>query len=105
MTVLTSLRPGDTIRGNEAAAIGAGVPWLAERRDRALETLRVRGVPHRRIEDWKYSDLKSLLEKDTGDVALPLRWKLSPLPAGIEQFDLARVAAAPEWVKSHFGRS
>ena len=31
------------------------------RRNEAAALFRARGVPHRRIEDWKYSDLKSAL--------------------------------------------
>lgn len=80
------------------------VAWLAERRARALETIR-RGVPHRRVEDWKYSDLRSALEA-ANDITLGrIEWNLSSLPEGCELFDLGELTEAPDWVREHFGKS
>ena len=41
--------------------MNAPVPFLDARRAEALESFRVKGVPHRRIEEWKYTDLCSLM--------------------------------------------
>ena len=37
------------------------------RRAEALDSFRVRGMPHRRFEHWRYSDLRAVL--DAGQVA------------------------------------
>lgn len=80
-------------------------PWLEERRARALETILRQGVPNRRVEDWKYSDLKSALEA-ANDITLGrIAWSVSPLPQGCELFDLESLSKAPEWIREHFGKS
>ncbi len=40
---------------------GAGLDWLTQRRDRAMQGFAVSGLPHRRVEAWKYSDLRAAL--------------------------------------------
>ena len=61
------------------------------------------GVPHRRIEEWKYSDLKSALgEKGIG--AVLAEWQVQSLPAGVEMFDLS-LPNPPDWVQAHFAAS
>ena len=40
---------------------GAGNAWAEGLRDAAWETYRSAGLPHRRIEEWKYTDLRALL--------------------------------------------
>lgn len=58
------------------------------------------GVPSRRVEEWKYSDLKVALgEAGIGtDQAL---WQVGALPDGVEMFDLSK-NVAPDWVQKHF---
>jgi Fe-S cluster assembly protein SufD len=71
------------------------------RREQAASHFRAAGVPTRRVEEWKYSDLAKAL----GETALSedtATWKLGALPAGVEMFDLAQ-ANAPDWVKTHLG--
>jgi Fe-S cluster assembly protein SufD len=71
------------------------------RREQAAAHFRARGVPSRRVEDWKYSDLAKAL----GEIVLSedtASWKLGALPAGVEMFDLAD-ANAPDWVKARLG--
>jgi Fe-S cluster assembly protein SufD len=71
------------------------------RREQAASHFRGLGVPTRRVEEWKYSDLAKAL----GETALSedtASWKLGKLPAGVEIFDLAE-ANAPEWVRGHLG--
>ena len=41
---------------------GAG-GWLARRRETAIKAFAEAGLPHRRLEDWKYTDLRQALEK------------------------------------------
>lgn len=41
---------------------GAG-GWLARRREAAIKAFAEAGLPHRRLEDWKYTDLRQALDK------------------------------------------
>jgi Fe-S cluster assembly protein SufD len=72
------------------------------RRAEALESFRVRGMPHRRFEHWRYSDLRAVL--DAGQVAQAgtAHWSVEDPPDGVELFDLAR-DGAPEWVMKQLG--
>tara|TARA_R110000868_G_scaffold91999_1_gene254931 strand:+ start:818 stop:2134 length:1317 start_codon:yes stop_codon:yes gene_type:complete len=62
---------------NALAAIGPD--WLRTARDAAMDAFAQAGLPHRRMEDWRYTDLARLLDKATlspvvphsGAVALP----------------------------------
>jgi Fe-S cluster assembly protein SufD len=76
---------------------------LADRKTEAAAILHSHGVPHRRIEEWKYSDLKSVLgEAGIGNVFA--EWLVESLPAGVEMFDLAQ-PNPPAWVVAHFGQA
>lgn len=72
------------------------------RRAEALESFRVRGMPHRRFEHWRYSDLRAVL--DAGQVAQAgtAHWTIPTLPEGVELFDLA-APNAPQWVLKAYG--
>lgn len=73
---------------------------LAKRRDEARAVFNGRGVPTRRVEEWKYSDLKVALgDAGLGEGAAIAR---ALVPAGVEQVDLA-AADAPAWVGAHLG--
>lgn len=41
----------------------AGLGWLDARRDAALKDFAEAGLPHRRLEDWRYTDLRQALER------------------------------------------
>jgi Fe-S cluster assembly protein SufD len=71
------------------------------RREQAASHYRSLGVPTRRVEEWKYSDLRAALggEELSQETAA---WKIGALPEGVELFDLAD-AHAPDWVKAHLG--
>jgi len=58
---------GATLDGTFAAARGRlpGSGPVTETRQRAFDTFAVKGLPNRRVEEWKYTDLRKLL----GDVA------------------------------------
>jgi len=71
------------------------------RRNEAASLFRARGLPTRRVEAWKYSDLKSALgEAGLGEGSAA--WAIGPLPAGIELFDLSN-DNAPDWVRDALG--
>ncbi len=75
--------------------------WLDERRAQAANRFAALGVPHRRIEDWKYSDLRTAIDGANDDVAAS--WTIAALPEGVEFFDLANAENAPDWVRTHLG--
>ncbi|MFT0876425.1 Fe-S cluster assembly protein SufD [Rhodopseudomonas sp. G2_2311] len=67
------------------AAVSARVPGagkVADTRRQALDTFQRIGLPHRRIEDWKYTDLRALMRE------------VLPLAAAPEATALARAEAA-----------
>lgn len=44
---------------------GAGLGWLDARRDEAAKAFAASGLPHRRMEDWRYTDLRRALTTAT----------------------------------------
>ena len=48
----------------QAASQRPGTPWLKTQRSEAAEVLRRVGFPTRRLEEWKYTDVRPLLEQD-----------------------------------------
>jgi Fe-S cluster assembly protein SufD len=76
--------------------------WLDTRRMKAAEAFRSAGVPHRRVEAWKYSDLRSAVDADTIASAGPAQWSLES--DGVDVFDFAS-GEAPDWVKAHLGQA
>jgi Fe-S cluster assembly protein SufD len=75
---------------------------LADRKRDAAAILNSHGVPHRRIEEWKYSDLKAALG-EAGIGAVVAEWLVANKPSGVEVFDLSQ-PNPPEWVRAHFAR-
>ncbi len=69
---------------------GAGDPFVAGLRDKAIEAYGRLGLPHRRIEAWKYTDLRALL----GDVNPLIRATGLPLDAGDVKRALGAALAA-----------
>ena len=74
---------------------------LQKRREEARTIFEGRGIPTRRVEEWKYSDLRSALG-EAGIGAAQAELRVAHLPAGVESFDLAQ-ANPPDWVTAHFG--
>jgi Fe-S cluster assembly protein SufD len=72
------------------------------RKAEATALFAAQGVPTRRVEDWKYSDLKAALG-EAGIGAMVAEWQVAHLPSGVEQFDLSR-ANPPQWVTDNFAR-
>ena len=83
--------------------MSAALPSREERRADALQSFRERGMPHRRFEHWRYSDLRAIL--DAGQVAQAgtAKWRAENLPEGVELFDLALQVGVPEWVAQNLG--
>jgi Fe-S cluster assembly protein SufD len=54
-------------------------------RAKAAEDFRARGVPHRRVEAWKYSDLKTVVDADQIASAVPAKWTIEA--EGVEMID------------------
>ncbi|MES1990098.1 MAG: Fe-S cluster assembly protein SufD [Pseudomonadota bacterium] len=105
-----------------------GLDWLVALRDKAIADFAASGLPHRRLEDWRYTDLARVLEKATlspapsrqGDMAWPdasaikvfdaadryivifvngvLQSKLSDLPVGVSVSSLGDALSA-DWAK------
>ena len=75
-----------------------GGQLVAKRRDAAFEIFRKVGLPHRRIEEWKYTDLRALMRKVAPPAARPTievaRKAISELPdplAGLDRYKLVLV--------------
>ncbi|HTP75517.1 MAG TPA: SufD family Fe-S cluster assembly protein, partial [Rhizomicrobium sp.] len=79
--------------------------WLDSRRADAARLFRDKGVPHRRVENWKYTDLKTALDGANDAGASDIRCTIGGLPEGVELLDLSNLADAPQWVQAHFGRA
>lgn len=102
--------------------------WFDERRQRAVQSFRDEGVPNRRIEQWKYTDLRGALEaqsaavspgpvlhSDRNPFAAISAFQLSiadgsltppdsQIPPGIELFGLGQIDdGTPDWVKQNLG--
>ena len=82
--------------------MNAPVSTLDTRRAKAVEAFRVKGVPHRRVEEWKYSDLHAVSGADKVEQAGAVSWKINELPDGVELFDLSK-KKMPDWVKQYLG--
>jgi Fe-S cluster assembly protein SufD len=78
---------------------GAGLPWLDARRADAIKLVRAKGVPHRRVEDWKYTDLRGALE-GANDIGKGPSVASVRNTAGLELFEFGGVA--PAWVVENF---
>jgi Fe-S cluster assembly protein SufD len=75
---------------------------IAERKTQAAERFLTAGLPNRRVEDWKYTDLRAILNAGTVADAGAVYWQIEALPEGVELFDLSR-PEAPDWVEKHLG--
>ena len=102
---------------------GAGLSWLDARRAKALGAFAKTGIPNRRVEAWKYTDLANAFDFD----AVPARrvsrkaesvadamaivlangfLQSAPDFDGVEIVDLGKIGAdAPDWLRQHLGAS
>jgi Fe-S cluster assembly protein SufD len=70
-----------------------------DRKAHAAALVHASGVPHRRVEEWKYSDLKAVLG-EAGFGAVTADWLVGNLPSGVEMFDLSE-NNPPAWVMAN----
>jgi len=82
--------------------------WLDARRLKAAEGFRAHGVPHRRVEAWKYSDLRSLIDAQAVEAAGPAQWTIEsdgvePIAADGRSAAGAMGEASLAFAKSGFG--
>ena len=61
-----------------------------------LEIFRAKGIPHRRMEDWKYSDLRGVLDVEAIERGRGAETTIS-VPAGVEKVSF-RDGSLPQWV-------
>ena len=83
----------DQFAASEKALPGARDAWVSELRRKAIEAYGKLGLPHRRIEAWKYTDLRTALTEayapvrvtglpiDAADVKKALGERVATLPA------------------------
>lgn len=76
---------------------------LADRKAEAAAIFGSHGVPNRRIEEWKYSDLRVALG-DAGVGTDQAQWHVGALPKDVELFDLSQ-DNFPAWAAKHFGQA
>jgi len=110
---------------NYASLPGAGLAWLDARRRAAMDAFAATGLPTRRVEAWKYTDLANALESELepatlfhGTLAeeaaltasdaylLLVNGFLHRMRAadGLDIVDLGALAGnAPDWVKENLG--
>ncbi len=121
MSAITNDALAEAIAGEAKRARPSA--WAEARQQQALAAFRAGGVPHRRIEDWKYSDLRTALSSpaavaegaptiapftDIAGTRLDIRdgvlaSDLSKVPPTLEVCDLSDLDAAPDWVRAQFG--
>lgn len=114
--------------GFDVEAAVSGVRWLDSLRAEALQSFHAGGIPHRRIEEWKYSDLRTALDAPRA-LTTALRSSIDPfagiagprllirdgrfdtahsdrnMPESVALLDLGRLGEnAPAWVQTHFGK-
>src|SRR6476619_5616616 len=111
----------DLFNSAEQALPGAGNPWIADLRAKAIDAYAALGLPHRRVEAWKYTDLRSRLTealplaRATGvavteaELEKALRAELSDLAglkaAGAEVISITEaLQKPPRWLKAALGK-
>ena len=84
----------DLFNAAEQGLPGAGNPWVADLRAKAIDVYGALGLPHRRVEAWKYTDLRSRLTE-----ALPLAREsgVAVTEATLTQALSAEIAALPAY--------
>ncbi len=65
--------------GLRARLPGQGLPWLTALRERGIEAFRTLGLPTRRVEAWKYTDLAPVAQAGFAEPLTPVGGAL-PLP-------------------------
>jgi Fe-S cluster assembly protein SufD len=109
---------------NRSSLPGAGLAWLDARRRAAMEAFAATGIPTRRVEAWKYTDLANALESEL-EPATPFSGTLDEENAfaasdahlllvngflhrtrsanGLDIVDLGTLGIVPAWVEENLG--
>jgi Fe-S cluster assembly protein SufD len=82
--------------------MNAALPKLDARRAEAAEQFRTLGLPHRRVEAWKYTDLRAVTDIDTVAAVATVQWTVAHCSEDVELVDLTG-RTLPEWVRAHLG--
>jgi Fe-S cluster assembly protein SufD len=118
----------DDFAAHSASLPGAGLAWLDKRRAEAMAAFASTGVPTRRVEAWKYTDLSVSIGEGLAPASRyrdPVRGTgaFAEIPGsrivfvsgffdtvqgsetGVETIDLSVIdSSTPGWVKDHLGR-
>ena len=79
--------------------MNANAHWLDDRRAQAANRFAALGVPHRRVEDWKYTDLKPALGDEGFAEGSPIG--IASVSQQIDNYLFED--AAPAWFSAHYG--
>jgi Fe-S cluster assembly protein SufD len=82
--------------------MNAALSRLDARRAEAAERFRMLGLPHRRVEAWKYTDLRVVTDAESVKTAQAAQWTIGHRSDDVELVDLAN-DASPDWVRLHLG--
>jgi Fe-S cluster assembly protein SufD len=82
--------------------MNAALSRLDARRAEAAEQFRTLGVPHRRVEAWKYSDLRVVADAEAISKAAAAHWTIEHRSEDVEFVDLSD-GSLPDWVRTHLG--
>jgi len=82
--------------------MNAALSRLDARRAEAAEQFRTLGVPHRRVEAWKYSDLRVVADAGAIEKAGAARWTIEHRSEDVEFVDLSS-GSLPDWVRTRLG--
>jgi len=93
----------------EWAAVRAKLPGAAPLREAAFDRFAKAGLPNRRVEEWKYTDLRALMRDAKPLVACPdakVFDRLKDAGAGLGDLDARRIVIAdgylaPDWTNTH----
>lgn len=98
--------PADLLQQGTAALPGTALPWLSARRAAAAERFRALGLPHRRLEAWKYTDLPRALRERSYVPAQRLEpASLDAVPALTEDEPLARLVFVDGLYRAELSRT
>jgi Fe-S cluster assembly protein SufD len=82
--------------------MNAALPRLDARRAAAADRFRTLGLPHRRVEAWKYTDLRAVTDAEKIETAQAVKWAIKSCLGDVELVDLAN-GTLPDWVRTRLG--
>src|SRR5919202_12610 len=73
----------------EVKAALPGASWVRELREEAIAAFAASGLPHRRLETWKWTDLRALMREAPPPAAEPVAQ--APAPRALAALDAYRL--------------